>query len=116
MNCMKCGREIGPDQVFCTDCLVDMERYPVKPSTVVQLPKRGETAAPRKGHFRPILTPEEQIRKLKKRIHRLISALVVVLLLFAGLAFYFARHLQTHNQLRPGQNFSVVTSEESSEP
>lgn len=116
MNCMKCGRPIEADQVFCTDCLVDMEKYPVKPGTVVQVPKRQEAVPQRKGHFRPILTPEEQIRKLKKRIHRLCTALAVVLLLFAALAFVFAQHLESHNDLRPGQNYSSVTTDSSSEP
>ena len=38
MNCMKCGREITLGQVFCKDCLVDMENFPIKPGTPVQLP------------------------------------------------------------------------------
>lgn len=117
MNCMKCGREISEDQVFCSDCLLDMEKHPVKPGTVVQLPKRQEVLSQKKGHFRPVLTPEEQLRKLRKRVRRLSTALALTLLLLAAMAFYFAHHLRSHTQLRPGQNYSaVITTEPSSEP
>ena len=34
MNCMKCGRETQNEQVFCQDCLQEMEKYIVgKPQT-----------------------------------------------------------------------------------
>lgn len=116
MNCMKCGREIEANRVFCTDCLVDMEKYPVKPGTAVQIPKRQAVQPPRKGHFRPILTPEEQIRRLRKLVHRLTIALAVVLFLLAGLAFFLGFHMESHAQLRPGQNYSSVTTDSPSEP
>ena len=35
MSCMKCGKEVSEDQVFCPECLAEMERYPVKPGTPV---------------------------------------------------------------------------------
>lgn len=116
MKCMKCGREIDADRVFCTDCLVDMEKYPVKPGITVQLPKRSPVPLPRKGHFRPILTPEEQIRRLRKQVHRLTIALAVVLFLLSALAFFLGFHMESHSQLRPGQNYSSVTTETSPEP
>lgn len=109
MKCLKCGREISADRVFCTDCLVDMEKYPVKPGAVVLLPRHVSSQPQRKNHFRPILTPEEQIRRLKRKLHRLTIALAVVLLLFAGLAFFLARHMESHVVL-PGQNYSAVTT------
>ena len=37
MKCVKCGRDT--DQTFCESCRDDMARYPVKPGTIVQLPK-----------------------------------------------------------------------------
>ena len=30
MGCMKCGKDITDDNVFCADCLQEMEKYPVK--------------------------------------------------------------------------------------
>lgn len=83
MNCMKCGREIKPEQVFCEECLEVMERYPVKSDTVVLLPKRSVNNV-RKVHQRRY-TPEEQIAALEKRCRRLIAALVVALILLAGM-------------------------------
>ena len=44
MNCMKCGREISDDNVFCTDCLLEMEKYPVDSGVVVLLPRRRESS------------------------------------------------------------------------
>ena len=53
MNCMKCGREIGDDQAFCSGCLELMAQHPVKPDVVVNLPLHREApvkkAPPRKG-------------------------------------------------------------------
>ena len=37
MKCLKCGRET--DQTFCQACREEMEKYPVKPGTIVLLPK-----------------------------------------------------------------------------
>jgi len=87
MNCMKCGRELRNEQVFCARCQTEMTRYPVKPNTVVQLPTR--TAAPpvkkqpRKPERKSERKPEEIIRHLQRRIHWLGLFLVVVLLLLA---------------------------------
>ena len=38
MHCMKCGREIKGDGVFCGECLTVMGRYPVKPDTALYIP------------------------------------------------------------------------------
>lgn len=116
MKCLKCGRKIEENQVFCTDCLLAMEKYPVKPGTAVILPSRNESAPVRKAgsRFRPILSQEEQLRFLKRRIHRLTVSLVVTLLLFAGLAFYTAHLLRVQAQPRPGQNYSSITTSEAS--
>ena len=58
---MKCGREIPVGQVFCDECLEDMEKYPVKPGTAVQLPARPKPAPVKKSFIRrrPALSLEE---------------------------------------------------------
>ena len=116
MNCLKCGRKIDDGQVFCTDCLVQMEKYPIKPGTAVVLPNRVEAPQIRKNspRFRVALSQEEQLRLLKRRVHNLTLALAIVLLLFAGLAFFTGHLLRSQAQPRPGQNYSSVTSSESS--
>lgn len=115
MNCLKCGRKLEDGQVFCTDCLFQMEKYPVKPGTAVILPSRDEPASARKAvfHFRPALSQEDHLRNLKRRVHRLTLALAILLLLFAGLAFYTGHLLRSQSRPRPGQNYSSVTTSES---
>ena len=44
MQCMKCGRDVESDEVFCNSCKETMARYPVRPGVVVQLPRRTESA------------------------------------------------------------------------
>lgn len=87
MNCMKCGREIEPDQVFCRECLELMEKYPVRPDTVIQLPNRTAEQPVKKTHLRRKLSmsAEEQVVWLKKKCRRLTAALVVAALLALGL-------------------------------
>ncbi len=41
MKCMKCGRKFSAEQVFCDDCLAEMEKYPVSPETPVVLPHKA---------------------------------------------------------------------------
>lgn len=79
MHCMKCGKEISEEQVFCEDCLAVMEQYPVKPDTPVQIPKRP--ARQEKKHTRQF-SQKEIIRKQSRKI-RMLTWVVVVL--FAAL-------------------------------
>ena len=107
MVCMKCGREAPEGQSFCQDCLLEMEKYPVKPGTVVLLPKRRETASPKKPPRRRTVSPEEQLRILKKRVRVLTALLVLLLAMLASLVYPAARYLMSL-QRRPGQNYSSI--------
>ena len=106
MNCLKCGRETAAEQIFCLECQAEMEKYPVKPGTVVQLPQRKENPSPRRVKRRS-QTSEEHIRQLQKRIRTLslllfLSALVIVALLIPTI-----EHLTEEHYL-PGQNYSSM--------
>ena len=108
MNCLKCGRET--DQTFCEACREEMTRYPVKPGTIVQLPKDRSASYPRRSQdWRDTVSPETQIKNQKRIIRRLASAVAVltVLLLVAG--FLMFRVLRSNTQPPVGQNFSTVT-------
>ena len=73
MNCLKCGRET--DQTFCEACREEMTRYPVKPGTIVQLPKDRSASYPRRSQdWRDTVSPETQIKNQKRIIRRLASA------------------------------------------
>ena len=74
MQCLKCGREIGAEDVFCRKCLVDMANYPIKPGTVVQIPKQPVKKAPER---RQQITPERKAEILTRRV-RLLSWLLVL--------------------------------------
>lgn len=108
MNCLKCGREAAEDQVFCQDCLLVMQRYPVRPGTPVILSRRSESPAVRKPVRRRGVSPEEQVRSLRMRIRILSVLLIAALLASALLAVPAWQHL-FGERLRPGQNYSSVT-------
>lgn len=112
MNCMRCGREIDDKQVFCEDCLLDMEKYPVKPGTTVQLPRRKDSYNQKKAHSRrkTKLPPEEQVKLLRKRLHVMAAIIVVLLVLVALLGWQTAEHLTEDDHLLPGQNYSAIES------
>ena len=111
MVCMKCGREISGDQVFCQECLDVMEKYPVKPGTVVLLPRVSQSQ-PKPHRRHPVIPPEEQIHILKKRVRGLVLALVLAIAATVGLAYVTVTdYLEDKDvQFLPGQNYSSSTS------
>jgi len=113
MECLRCGRKTEEGDVFCTECLADMRRYPVKPGTVVQLPPKNSDFQPVKPPARRKPTPDETIRKLKKRLRRqrlLLALVVLVFVVLAALTWFFPK--KEIEQYLPGQNY---TSEQSSQ-
>lgn len=111
MNCMKCGRETISEQVFCPDCLAEMAKYPVRPGTVVQLPLRKTQAAPKKQTKKRTVTPEEQVKQLKKACRILAALLVLVTAIAVTLAFPAAEHLM-EGRFKIGQNYTTITATE----
>ena len=116
MKCMKCGREMESDQAFCTDCLMEMRKYPVKPDVHVHLPVRPKVQPIRKQVFRrKNYGPEEQIRRLKKRVMILTGALIVTLALLCAMVYPTVNYFLRNYHLRPGQNYNTVTVTEAAE-
>ncbi len=111
MQCMKCGRDLDEDQVFCDVCQEDMKKYPVKPGTVVLLPHYVRHNQPKRTPKR-IMTHEEQIRRLKKR-NRVLAYLFALALTcaisFGMLSLYL--YAEYEDKFLPGQNYTVVESE-----
>lgn len=106
MQCIKCGREVAGQHVFCEQCLSGMDSSPVKPGTRVVIPKR-----PQKVHT-PVIKkekPEDQIPKLQRTIRALLwtcLCLLVSLAVSIGIiAFHFAAN--DHNSPAIGQNYST---------
>jgi len=108
MNCMKCGREIEAEQVFCDDCLVQMSQHPVDPDIRVQIPDRREVPAIKKPVKHRGASPEEQITVLKKRLRLLMILLILSWIAAAAMAYPAAKYLM-EDHFAPGQNYSTVT-------
>ena len=110
MKCMKCGKGIHAGQVFCEECLADMEQHPVKPGTPVLLPRREKQSAVKRSRKR-IRKPEEIIRSLRRTV-LVLMALVAAL----GIALTICIHLLvTRNEITnpnelPGQNYGTSES------
>ena len=110
MNCVKCGRETAEERVFCDLCLEEMEKHPVDPRTAVYIPRRTEEE-PRKivQRKKPVLTPSEQVLRLKKKLRRTRIALVLALLLCGALCFVVGRAVEELDfQRLLGQNYHTV--------
>ena len=82
MGCMKCGKKLGKSQVFCDECLIDMEQNPVKPGSVVKLPKRPAPTPVKKRLSQRYYfwNAEDKIDSLKLRLRWVLAAFIVTFL------------------------------------
>jgi len=105
--CIKCGREIAPNAVFCTECLEDMEKHPIAPGTPVVLHDKPVFAS-RRTQGRKSRKPEEQVRSLKTAVAWLIAGVV---LLAAALTvvtlLWLTEAKQTPDAPPPGENYQT---------
>ncbi len=110
MNCLRCGRDIDGENVFCNSCRNEMEAYPVKPGTPIQLPHRDEDAlAKKKSKRKRPANPEEQIAALKRSLKksRRFSAFLIILLVFALAVILYQLHHQYYEDSNIGRNYVV---------
>lgn len=92
MSCMRCGKETDESQVFCAECLADMERHPVKSGTPIQLPHRPNRAAVKRASFQLAASKwQDRIFRLKYIMFWLI---VLIVLLTAALVLCICMLLQ----------------------
>ena len=110
MKCMKCGREQESEQVFCDDCLLEMKKYPVSPNATVQLSLRREVSSRKVMPRRRTVSPEEQVKLLKKRLWFLTGILVVTLALLIAMIYPTVNYFIRNYHLRPGQNYNTITT------
>lgn len=100
MHCMKCGRKTEDSHVFCPDCLTEMEKYPVKPGTVVKLPQHPTTpAAKKKQQYHHFRRPSDQIELLRVRSRWLMFAFIVTLICFIAAVVMILWLLNLHNYI-----------------
>ena len=108
MECMKCGRNIEPGNVFCDGCLEGMEKYPVKPGTPINLPRRTANTSKKQNSRRRTLSHEELLAVQRKTIRYLRVAVICLLVCLAAaitMMLHFAQNQEVHNNI--GQNYST---------
>ena len=108
MGCMKCGRDMEEGQVFCASCLEIMRRYPVKPGTVVTIPVRRSETPSRKMPRRRTISPEEQVKKLRKRCRILGFLLALFIAVSCVLGWFTLDFFLKDDEFLPGQNYSAL--------
>ena len=114
MNCIKCGRETLGENIFCPDCLAEMEKYPVQPGTVVLLPRRKESSS-KKAPKRHTPAPEELVTNLRRQNSALLFLLAVCIIAIA-LMFEPTMHYVRDEHYEIGQNYSSVSSNTPANP
>ena len=110
MYCMKCGREVDDKQVFCQECLAQMEQEPVDMRTAVKIPRQP----PRNAKHRPPVHLEEEVKRLdrgntKLRAWVILLATSTVLL---SMAMYYNEVMAPEGDL--GRNYSIVETHQGS--
>ena len=107
---MRCGVNTAEKEVFCSDCLASMEKYPVKPGTPVHIPMRcmapDAKKVPKKKRD---LTPDEQISRLRNIIRVLTAGLMaalVVIMLLSGILLVSS--LQDKSQTPSARNYTAT--------
>lgn len=112
MYCMKCGKEIKENQVFCDACLVVMDKYPVKSGTHIQIPQRPISTAGKPVSRRRILTPEEQFQRLRRSAKYLAIALVCSILVLCLTVTMLVRTIATYQENASiGKNYNTVEAD-----
>lgn len=112
MNCMKCGREVPLDRVFCDSCLEEMKRYPIRPDTPIHLPPEKERTAARAALLRRrIASPEQdQLRRLRIRLRLAWAVIGLLLVILTALSFWTVGLYSKSQKPLPGQNYTTITS------
>ena len=109
MNCMKCGKETDASQVFCGECLAEMEKFPVKPDAPVHLPQRPshEKQPPRTREQTPADTIHS-LRGLVRWLTILIAILSALLCATAGFLLHTLNAQASNNTV--GRNYTTTTT------
>lgn len=112
MNCLKCGRDIAEDQLFCESCLEVMARYPVKPNTAVSLPLRDGQVAVKKSQpkRRQAPTAEEKLQTALRFLRRILILWLITLGLLVASLFPAVKFFLGDSFRLPGQNYSTFST------
>lgn len=111
MYCMKCGKKTEGSNVFCAECLAEMEKYPVKPGTVIHIPARSQEPEKKQPRRKKDLSAEEQLanaRSLVRNMTATILALITALIVMVSVLLYTLFQPQQDIQSPTGRNYSTT--------
>ena len=107
-QCLKCGKETAKKAIFCQQCQDDMGKYPVKPGTVIHLPKR-QSAPEKKLEQYNEPDHEGQILGLRKTVRFLVALVAALSILLTVTAFMLLRTLSQEKPVPPiGRNYTTI--------
>ena len=111
MNCLKCGKETEEGQVFCASCLADMEKHPVKSGITVHIPDHEKESYRKRSVRKRVVTQEELLALLKKRIRRMRTAIITLSVILAlSLGFMGKLLYDALSDHLTGLNYTIETT------
>ena len=111
MTCLKCGRNIADEQVFCDGCLAIMEESPVKPGTPVLLPSpKNQGAVKKQAHRKRPLPLEEQVLHLRKALRRMYLCVAVLIVVLGMATALLVNEILKEDAPAIGQNYTIDTT------
>ena len=109
MQCLKCGKDVSANPTFCDACLAEMEDCPVKPGTVVQIPRRElpdkRTMALRTPSTAALLS---RARRTLQWMYLLVALLSLLLSITGILLIRTLDSTPQHQGPAKGQNYSTT--------
>ena len=110
-QCLKCGSKTEGRAVFCNDCLEIMEKYPVKPGTVVHILRR-----PARTESKEIDTFDQRAQEalvshqqgMIRWLTTVIAVISILLVIIAALLFHTLDTDQTIPAI--GRNYTTSTT------
>lgn len=108
-QCLKCGKKAEDRSVFCVDCLATMDQYPIKPGTVVHLPRRQPIREPKNTDFEE--TPQSVQLASQRSMIRWLTGIVAALSVLLVITAVLLLHSLEKAQLPViGRNYTTSTS------
>ena len=114
MNCMRCGKETAEKAIFCPECLEEMERYPVKPGTLIHIPARPESEVKKTQKKKRDIPVEEQLAHAQQMIQALFVTVLCLMgaLVISGilLVLSFSNNIEPPEETQPPKtrNYTIV--------
>ena len=109
MYCLKCGCETTGSNIFCDDCLAEMQDCPVKGDVAILIPDHpmpDQEKKPKKQR-----SADRQVKSLKTMVRILFVTLILLLAIVCVLSYFLMQELQTPSAVPETDNnyYTTVT-------